>query len=59
MNFGPLFITARVVQSSYRIVLTLWLFYHLVKRIHGREIPRNGRQVIGGRSNRWLTDGAD
>lgn len=57
MTFGPLFLTAQVVQSCYRIVLTLWLFYYLLKRIYGREAPRNGRPIIGGRSNRWLVEG--
>lgn len=48
VNFAPLFTTARVIGSAYKIVLTSWLLYHLAKRIHGREIPRNGRQRFGG-----------
>lgn len=47
MNFIPLFTTARVVRSIYQIVLTTWLFYFLIKRIYGREHPRNGRISFG------------
>lgn len=52
VNFSPLFTTARVIGSTYKIVLTTWLLYHLAKRIHGREIPRNGRQNFGGGASR-------
>lgn len=50
MIFNPLFLTARVIGAIYKILLTVWLFYHLVKRMYGREIPRNGRRSFGGRS---------
>jgi hypothetical protein len=51
MNFNPLFLSARIVTAIYKIILTAWLLYHLIKRIHGREIPRNGRVSFGGRSS--------
>ena len=52
MNFGPLFLTSQIVTSVYRIVLTIWLLYHLGKRILARESPRNGREAFSGRSHR-------
>lgn len=52
MNFNPLFLAAQVVGAIYKIVLTVWLFYHLAKRMYGREVPRNGRTVFSGRSHR-------
>ena len=46
MNFEPLFLTARVVTASYRIISTGLLLYYLATRIKdGREIPRNGRRA--------------
>lgn len=58
-TFIPLFTTSRVIQAVYRIILTLWLLYHLIKRIHGREIPRNRRPTFGGRRDSWLVEGQD
>jgi hypothetical protein len=57
MNFLPLFTTARVVRSSYQIVLTIWLFYHLVKRINERQGPRHRSPRYSGRDGRWLDVG--
>lgn len=46
MTFEPLFVTARVVTATYRIVSTTLLLYYLMKRINnGREVPRNGRRA--------------
>lgn len=59
MNFNPLFTTARVVGAAYKVVLTTWLFYHLAKRMYGRETPRNGRTSFSGRSHRRLGHGPD
>lgn len=52
MNFTTLFFASRVIQSSYRGVLTLWLFYHLALRIARKESPRNGRRNFSGQSHR-------
>lgn len=57
MNFIPLFTTARVIRSAYQIVLTLWLFYYLLKRIQNNESPRFHRQQLGGQSGRWIREG--
>ena len=54
MNFIPLFTTARVIRSSYQIVLTSWLFWHLVKRINDRQGPRHRSARYNGRDGRWL-----
>jgi hypothetical protein len=51
MTFEPLFTTARVIGALYKIVLTIWLLYHLAKRIRSREVPRNGRTSFGSRSH--------
>lgn len=40
---APLFTTARVVGATYKIILTSWLMYHLIKRMRSNEVPRNGR----------------
>lgn len=55
--FIPLFTTARVVRSIYQIVLTLWLLYYLIKRIHGRKHPDNGRVSFGRGSGGWAGEG--
>lgn len=52
MNFIPLFTSAKVIGAIYRVVLTMWLLYHLIKKMYGREVPRNGRTSFGGRSHR-------
>lgn len=45
MNFEPLFLTARVVAATYRIVSTALLLYYLTKQINdGREISRTSRR---------------
>ena len=54
MNFIPLFTTARVIRSSYQIVLTLWLFYYLLKRINNRAPPRHRGTRYAGRDAHWL-----
>ena len=54
MNFLPLFTTARVIRSSYQIVLTLWLFYYLLKRINNRAPPRHRGTRYAGRDAHWL-----
>lgn len=54
MNFIPLFTTARVIRASYQIVLTIWLFWYLVKRIHDGQGPRHRSARYTGRDSRWL-----
>ncbi len=58
MNFSPLFLTASVINAIYKIILTLWLLYHLTKRMINRDVPRNGRTNFSGRSHhRGALDG--
>lgn len=41
MTFEPLFLTTRVVVSTYRTLSTVVLLYYLLKRIKEKKPPRD------------------